>query len=188
MSAGQKIPLCTAKVIADRLAASLAPLVSWYQVAGSIRREKDLVGDIEIVLEPRQVSDGFMGGEAPDIEVLQELARSWAANGRLAKGEKRDARQIAVILPEGITAELYVVLPPAQRGSILAIRTGPAELGPFVMQRFKRRGLRHVGGHLEIAETGATVSTATEEEYFAAAGLPCLPPQRRHELLGSADG
>ncbi|HEX8276072.1 MAG TPA: hypothetical protein VF615_25770 [Longimicrobiaceae bacterium] len=145
------------------------------------------MGDIEIVIEPREIDSGFLGGTAPDVEILQALARRWSG-ASLEKGTRADARQIAAMLPEGVKVELYLVLPPAQWGSILAIRTGPAELGRFVMERFKRRGLRHVNGHLENAETGALVPTATEEDYFAAAGLPCLPPQRRHELLGGFHG
>ena len=175
MSTGTRLPFAVALAIAERLVRELEPVVARVKVAGSLRRRKPDVGDIELVVEPRQIED--LGGCVPDIDAVRDVARRWALD-RAVDG--RD-RKLSVRLPEGLAVELYLVHPPAQWGSILAIRTGPAELGKRVMTLLKRRGYEHVAGHVE--RNGETVETATEEQFFALAGLPCLPPKRRSELV-----
>lgn len=177
MSNGTRLPFAQALAIAQRLVLDVTPVVDRVKVAGSLRRRKPDVGDIELVVQPRQIHD--LGGSVPDVEAVRAVARSWAADGMVAGKD----RKLRVELPDGIAAELYLVHPPAQWGSILAIRTGPAQLGPLVMSALRLRGYEHVGGHVERLDTREVVSTATEEEFFALAGMRCLPPSRRAELI-----
>ena len=53
MSEGIKIPLSDALFIAKEVFDVLKPYCDRIHIAGSIRREKDFVGDIEIVCQPR---------------------------------------------------------------------------------------------------------------------------------------
>ncbi|MDB4947450.1 MAG: hypothetical protein JWM27_99 [Gemmatimonadetes bacterium] len=171
MSTGEKIPLARARRIADRAAAALAPAAAEVHVAGSVRRERPFVGDVELVVVPRMIPDGLFGDERPDLDSIRAVALLW---GKIVRSGDRlisvDAGEVKV--------ELYLCHPPAQLGSILAIRTGPAEFGALAMQRLARRGYRHRDGHV-VDGAGQIVPTPTEEEFFRLAGLPCLPPVAR---------
>src|SRR5436190_14063617 len=54
-------PLPDAERIAAAIVADLAPSCACIQVAGSVRRRKEVVGDIEIVAIPRYVPAGLFG-------------------------------------------------------------------------------------------------------------------------------
>lgn len=172
VSIGRKIPFEEAYEVARLLTAQLRPHVRRCKVAGSLRRRRREVRDLEIVVEPH-FSPDLLGNEEPQLEMVRALVREWG--DVLQEGP----RKIKVRLRDrDLTVELYLVHPPAQWGSILAIRTGPASLGHFAMIRFQERGLVHRDGHLEDGD-GNLIPTPTEEEFFRQAGLPCLPPARR---------
>jgi DNA polymerase/3'-5' exonuclease PolX len=54
-------PLPDAERIAAAIVADLAPYCDRIQVAGSVRRRKEFVGDIELVAIPRYVPAGLFG-------------------------------------------------------------------------------------------------------------------------------
>lgn len=66
-------------------------------------------------------------------------------------------------------------------GSILAIRTGPADLGQLVVTRMKAFGFSHAEGYAHDMH-GNLVLTESEAQFFALAGLPCLPPSQRDSI------
>lgn len=158
--------------IAERLAGDLAAATVRCKVAGSIRRRRARVSDIEIVAEARTRSDGLFGEPTPDTEIVRGVVAGW---GRLVKSGERYMR---AELPEGLFVDVFLVSPPAQWGSILAIRTGPWELGREAVSRLKAYGLRHVEGHV-LDAAGMVIPTPTEEAFFALCGLPCVPPSKR---------
>ena len=53
MSQGKRIPIEVARRVADRLVTVLAPACERIEIAGSIRRQRPTVGDIELVAIPR---------------------------------------------------------------------------------------------------------------------------------------
>lgn len=56
-----KLPLQHAEQLAHRLVELLTPHCERIDVAGSIRRKKQEVGDIEIVCLPKKIEVGFLG-------------------------------------------------------------------------------------------------------------------------------
>jgi DNA polymerase/3'-5' exonuclease PolX len=183
MSAGTKLPWATAAAIAAQLVHELRPVAARVKTVGSVRRRRSEVGDIEILIEPRTMTVGLFGEEGPDLDSIRDVASRW---GRLTKN---GPRAIQVEIPDGIHVDLFLCHPPAQWGSLLAIRTGPATLSTWAVTLMRERGLRHVGGHVED-DCGNLVATPQEEDFFAAAGLPCLPPRLRdsREALRPTDG
>ena len=173
MSTGTKLSWTEAAAIAQRLTTELLQVAARVKTAGSVRRRKEEVGDIEIVVEPRTVEIGLFAEPKPDVEIIRETASGWGI--LLKAGEK----SIQAQLLDGTKVDLFLVTPPAQWGSILAIRTGPAELSKHAVTCMLERGYRHREGRV-IDRRGELVPTPTEEEFFRLAGLPCLPPQRRH--------
>lgn len=118
MSNDIRYPLDLARYIAEEIEFSIMPYCKRVVIAGSIRREKPEVGDIEIVCEPVAPKTNF-ATLIPKLSVIKN-------------GEK----YTQLLLPEGIKLDLFKVTPPAQWGVILTLRTGPAEFSrKIVTQR-----------------------------------------------------
>lgn len=172
-SGTNRVPWEAAAGQAEWLQGELALVTARAKVAGSVRRRRPDIADIEIVVEPRVLDAGLFGEPTPDIDSIRAVVAKW---GHVAKSGDRYMR---VERPAGLLpVDVFIVTPPAQWGSILAIRTGPADLGRHAVTRLKAYGLRHVDGHVEDA-TGTTIPTPTEEAFFALAGLPFLSPGAR---------
>jgi DNA polymerase/3'-5' exonuclease PolX len=143
-----RFPLTLAREVAERLEARLVPFCERIQIAGSIRRKKTQVKDIELVLIPKLelVATGLFEEDAdPCSAVKLELDRMLAAGeceqrfnseGRLIGwGERRQA-----LVYEGIPVDIFGVLPPAQWGVILMIRTGPADYSKAMVTQKSKGG------------------------------------------------
>lgn len=169
------LPLAEATALARAMATQLAPVVERVEVVGSVRRQKETVSDIELLIEPRTaiVEIGlFETTHGPDIEAVQRIAQSWGSLASIG------ARYIKVLAAGGYQVDLFLCHPPAQWGSLLAIRTGPAPLSQHAVTLLARRGYPHRDGG--IVHRGQRVPVPDEETFFRLAGLPCLPPQHRH--------
>lgn len=152
-------------------------------VAGSIRRKKPEVKDIEIVAEPILGLDMF---GHPDIHAPSELDK-WIDSsiqiGEIARGDKNGKRYKQLIhVSSGMKIDLFLVLPPAQWGAIMAIRTGPAAFSQWLVTPKQKGGAlpsiyKQRDGALWYK--GELVETATEEAYFEKLGIPWIPPEKR---------
>lgn len=107
MSGEVRIPLAKAKAVADRFLMYVAPYCIVSSIAGSVRRECSMVGDIEVVAVPK---DEFSMGM-----LFPEGYKGMVVNGSRLKRFK---------YPEfGLQIELYITTK-EDYGRILAIRTG----------------------------------------------------------------
>ena len=114
-----------ALVIAERLKVDLARSCERIEIAGSIRRGKPEVKDIEIVAVPK--------------DDLFEWSLALAVGDATFK--KNGARYKQIILPEGINLDFFLVRPPAQWGVIFLLRTGPAEFSQRAVTQRSKGGL-----------------------------------------------
>ncbi len=176
MSSGPKLPFAEALEVARHLTEDLRPVVIRSKVAGSLRRRKEEVGDIELVVEPQLGVADLFGRRAPDLEMIRGVVEQW---GNLRKAGDRMIQVTNVYGREGLTVDLFLVHPPAQWGSILAIRTGPSDLSRLAVTLMRDRGFRHRAGFAVDVATSEPVPTPTEDGFFQLVGLPCLPPARR---------
>lgn len=179
MSAGTRIPLHLADHIAKQVSDVLRPVVATLEVVGSVRRRRDTVGDIEFLAQPSFDLD-LLGERTPSIEPVKAAMLKL---GTWVKGGDRMMQVTDLLGRPGLKLDLYIVHPPSAIGSQLAIRTGPADLGHYVVMRMQYFGYRHTDGYAIKVSTGETVPTDTEEQFFALAGVPCVPPERRDELF-----
>lgn len=167
-----KIPLELAERIARKYSDMLAPYCERIEIAGSIRRRKAEVGDIEIVAKPLSTFDLF---GSPNGYHDLTLPLPAVKNGQRYK---------QYILPEGINLDLFIVLPPAQWGVIFALRTGGAEFSKKLVTQ------RRYGGYLPSncfvkdgvihLITGETISTPEESDFFNLCGLGWIQPEERN--------
>lgn len=168
-------PLPDAERIAHSMAAALTPFCSRVEIAGSIRRRKRIVGDIEIVCIPQFETDMF--GNPSGVSKLAGI--DWTLYGEVkANGEKYKK----ILLPQGIQLDLFIVTPPAQWGVIFLIRTGPADYSRKMVTP------RRDGGRLPSnyrVKDGAVwsrnhiIETPEEFNYYELCGVPFVQPWLR---------
>ncbi len=121
------IPYNEAKKIADDLVGLLSPFCNEIFIAGSIRRKKETVGDIELVVIPKQIE--ISEGDLFDVVITKmihpEFAEIVNGLGKIIRG-KHDGKYMQVELPSGINLDLFM---PSDFDMYrqLGIRTGSAD-------------------------------------------------------------
>jgi DNA polymerase/3'-5' exonuclease PolX len=92
-----------ALVIAEQARAALAPSCHRIEIAGSIRRRRPQVKDIELVAIPKQVATGLFGDEWVTDPDFCAVVNQWPA----IKGQPT-GKYTQRWLPEGITLDLFM--------------------------------------------------------------------------------
>ena len=157
--------------IAKELARVLEPACEWIQIAGSIRRRKNHVGDCEIVLTPKLFP-----------ELLQQDAVAWLLDtlvqrGIVERGDKWGSSYRKVVFG-GMKFDVFWC-DEWNRGSQYQIRTGPGDMNTLIMTEISRRNapFRHRDGYVWADDKKLKIDT--EEKWFALLGLPYLKPSER---------
>lgn len=122
--------LSKAKEIAIEVGKKLQPHCNIIHIAGSIRRKKPEVKDIEIVCLPKihEIDNGFdLFGKkhAPSLMRTNEFINEVGMLGKIEKGNP-EGRYVKIILPELINLDLFIPDPPDFYRQY-AIRTGSAD-------------------------------------------------------------
>ena len=139
-------------------------------VAGSLRRFKEVIGDIDLLASSKKPAEviAYFVGQPGILKVT-------------AQGETK----ASVILEGGIQCDLRVVSD-AEFPFALAYFTGSKEHNIVMRQRAIQRGLRLNEYGLfksseETRDAKLLVKCATEEDIFAELGLPFIPPELRED-------
>lgn len=171
-----------AEKIAQKYVELLAPYCERIEIAGSVRRKKPEVKDIEIVCIPKneivlesaddlfdedkhkyQVHPGF-------IEEVNKLEK--------VKGEPT-GKYTQRILPEGINLDLFIANKD-NWGYILAIRIGPDGYSKYLADSWMRQGYKGIDGML--TKNGKPVPVPEEKDLFWLLGLEYVEPEYRLNL------
>ena len=160
--------LAAALAIAEDIRAQLAPHCHRCEIAGSIRRRKPEVKDIEIVAIPKPYDIGlFASGVAKVVD-------QWKA----VKGQL-PCKYTQRILPDGIKLDLFFANPD-NWGLIYAIRTGSADYSHKVLAAgWSARGFRSHEGML-YSRVGHPIPMPEEEDLFKFLGIPFCKPEDRN--------
>jgi DNA polymerase/3'-5' exonuclease PolX len=172
VSDGPKIPFADALVIAERLVGDLKPVCRRVKVAGSLRRRKPLVGDIELVCEPVQQPPDLFGEVHADTEAVRRVCAQW---GEILKGGDRYIQ----VQGHPLKIDVFMVSEPADWYVILAIRTGPADLGKWAVTQMHGTGHRCEDGRIIHKASGRRVECESEADFFRYAALDYYPPAQR---------
>lgn len=177
--------LTKANLVAMAIVERLAPFCTRIEIAGSIRRKKPEVGDIEIVCIPKSGTepDLFADPSLATITRSQDWIRAAYLIGTLAKGSPMDGRYIQFLVDTRDHARIQLDLflaTPANWGLIFALRTGNADYSHHVLAAgWVRHGYHSKNGNL-IDHNGRTVPIREEEELFRLIGRPFVEPQFRN--------
>jgi DNA polymerase (family 10) len=163
-AAGRR-PLEEVLPIAHRIEAALArvPGVERAVVAGSIRRHRATIGDVDVLVaarKPDPVSKAF--------ENLPEVRTVHA----------RGPTKTLVRLTNGMDADLRVV-PPDSFGAALLYFTGSKAYNVALRRVAQKKGLKL--NEYGLFRRGKPVAAKTEEDVYAALGLAWVPPELRED-------
>lgn len=159
--------LSEAKSIAQKYLELFRPHCLRIAVAGSVRREKPEVGDLEIICIP----------ETYHLELFLRKQESFIF-------KKRGPKYQQIYLPlEGINLDLFIC-DYSTFGCNMVIGTGSADYSKKFMIEIRRRGFFCKNARLYKMrfpddEEGELVPTPDEASVFKAAGIVMLPPQKR---------
>ena len=161
--------LSEATIIASNIVDQLSPFCERIQVAGSIRRGKSLIGDVEIVCVTKKIPKT----QHPVFEFI-DIVNSWKKIRGLPTG-----KMTTRLLPEGINLDLFMV-PWTNFGYHVAVRTGSADYSKRVLAGgWVANGYHSVEGFINDAE-GNAIYCPEEEDLFRLAGVKYIEPRFRH--------
>ena len=141
------------------------PSVNQAEIAGSLRRGKEIVKDLDLIAssnKPKEVMKAFIS--APNVEKV------------IAHGETKSS----VILAGGIPCDLRVV-PPEVWPTALAHFTGSKEHNIALRQRAIDRGLHLSEWGLLKGKSKTPLKLKDEKDLHKALGLAFIPPELRED-------
>lgn len=148
-----------------------APAVTRASYAGSLRRARPTIGDLDIL------------AAADDPAAV---VRAFTALPLVAKVESSGDEKATVYLHNGLQADLIAVQP-ARWGSALQHFTGSQahsiRFRSLALERglsFSEHGFRKLDS-TGVLQTPSVSQTPTEEDVYAAVGLPWIPPELRED-------
>ncbi len=164
MQRTKRLLLGVALPVAEEVVRALrtVPAVQAIDPAGSLRRMKETIGDIDILVaseRPQEVVDAFV-----HLPFVKEV---------LAVGPTRPS----ILTREDLQVDLRVV-EPEQYGSALLYFTGSKEHNIALRSFVQDRGWKLSEYGLFDAE-GRVIASRTEHEIYAALGMDWIPPELR---------
>ena len=204
MTTKTRFDLRIAEPVAERLVEQLLPYCERIKIAGSIRRRKWDVGDIELLCIPKyrteeQQVDLFTTEEVNVDELNEYLTYESGqyssgtthrcifdlrvkSNGSIAGFGPKN--KLLIDIESGIPVDVFTT-DERNWGMALMVRTGPAEFNIEMMARFKK--LRHKGHayggitlNTWLGERGQTeVDCPDEETVFEHLKIAYQPPEAR---------
>jgi DNA polymerase (family 10) len=162
-----RTPISVALPLAERIVARMleVPGVSHASYCGSLRRFCETIGDIDVIVtadNPAAVRDALVS-----MNVVERV---------LAGGEGK----ASVVTRRGMQVDLRVVAP-HQLGAARLYFTGSKGHNIKLRQRALARGWTLNEYALSELDGGKVIASETEEQIYAALGLPFIPPVLRED-------
>ncbi len=165
-------PLGLARPVGEALVRELEaiPGVVEAAVAGSVRRWRDLVGNLDLVAAtdaPAAVADAFTG--LPEVREVGER--------EFRDGPSGPSGRVRATLHCGLGVDLRLV-PPGRFGAALGYFTGSVDHNRRLAERAGERGATFDEDGLR-GPAGEDLSARTEVDFYRGLGLPFIPPELR---------
>jgi DNA polymerase (family 10) len=163
--------------VADEAAQKLAkylrafPGVERVTEAGSLRRGRETVGDLDLLMTGPACEPGQTAAAVEHVAAYPEI------HDIIAKGENK----VSFHLASGMQVDVRL-LPTASYGAALQYFTGSKAHNVVLRQRALKMGYTLSEWALARLDDGATVAAASEEEIYAALGMDWMPAEMRENL------
>ena len=175
-----KMSYAIARQLAETVIIDLAAACERIEIAGSIRRKKPEIGDIEIVCIPKYI--------AIAADLFGNPVRTSALNSQIYRAAKRNDWEA---IKDGDMYKQYNIGPcsldlfittPEKWGCVFTIRTGSAEFTHRLVTARRMGGLcpsymRFKDGRLWNGD--APLATPEESDVFKALGIDWIEPEKR---------
>ncbi len=157
-------PLAAAAV-AELSAYLLARGAERVEAVGSLRRRRETIGDVDLIM---------VGGDA------QALADAFVTHPQVREVLGHGAAKCSVVLTSGLQVDLRPFAPEAL-GAAMQYFTGSKAHNVALRERAQKRGLKlNEYGVFRVADE-VKLAGASEDEVYAALGLPFIPPELRED-------
>ncbi|MGW9592872.1 DNA polymerase/3'-5' exonuclease PolX [Streptomyces chartreusis] len=166
-SSGDRVLIDVAMSLAEDIVAGMSQVdgVERCAYAGSLRRARETIGDIDILVAAKQA--------APVMRAFTELP--YVSEG-IAHGQKKTS----VRTTKGLQVDLRVV-PPDSWGAAMQYFTGSKAHNIRTREMAVHQKLKLSEYGLFDTETGERIVSRTEEDVYARLGLPWIPPTLRED-------
>lgn len=153
-----------ARAIANEVKEALLPCCERIEIAGSVRRQKPEVNDIDVVAQPFDM-DAF------NCAVKYLLQKVMLDGPKIKRG-----------IYKGAEIDLYVASD-ATFETLLLIRTGSKEHNIRLTSLAKKKGMKLHASGLGLEDQHGNIVAQTEVGIFGYLGLDYLPPEKREWRL-----
>jgi len=177
-----KIDLLEAQTIAAKVLHHIFPALDRGEIAGSIRRGKPVVGDIEIV--------AISSSRDSLVKLLSDVGQHIKPGvpGVVPWDPKSDAKYFRVRLTEGMNLDLFMASP-ENWGGLFLMRTGSGAgpdgnsfngFTPGIFSRWKKMsGGGRMSGCMPTMPTGEQLEVPEEQDFFDLLEMDFVPPTER---------
>lgn len=186
MSSGEARPIEEMRRYAVGLMSLMVDCCERLEIAGSIRRGKEMVRDVELVAVPK-----FSGDENLLLTRLDTLLAGGYVRKRLNKNGHAiswGSRYRAMVAGGVVPVDVFIVLPDREWGPTMLLRTGPGDANQALVTA---RGIRNNNGDMGVLpkrlvwKDGALwmgerkLETPEERDVFRWLELPYMLPSER---------
>lgn len=169
--AGMRVYLADAMPVVEEILASLSKCdaITQVTVAGSFRRRKETVGDLDVLATSTDSAAAMKAlAEHPQVEKV------------LAQGDTKQRVRLRPVFDGSVKLEMDLrVVPDESYGAAMQYFTGSKEHNIAVRRRALDRGLSV--NEYAVTRDGEYVCGRTEEEVYSAVGLAWVPPELRED-------
>ena len=159
--------------LAYKILCEIEPFCVKAEIAGSIRRRKGGINDIDIVVQPRTEPGSW-------LNIIKTLRSEFDALTE-KQGDKLATLYVPFASCKGqghVQVDLYRATS-ATWGILLLVRTGSKEHNVYLCNLALAKGMRLLYSQGLVDKDGRVVAGKTEEEVFQALELPFIIPQER---------
>lgn len=187
-----KIPLNVAEDVAKEFIKKIADVCDRVEIAGSVRRRKETVGDVEICCVPKmgkaRGAGLFADTELVTVNLLDErMQKLLSLSQAISPGDKAKNGRKAPFSERyykfryaGYPFDLFCVIAPRQWGIIYCIRTGPKEYSHWIVTHAWTKNKRCVEGELlDLKNDMARIPCPEEIDFYRALELEYVEPEKR---------
>ena len=157
---------------AETVLRELSPFCTRIEVAGSLRRRRPNVGDIEVCCIPKTEKAGLFGDMVIRSPMFCQTVKQW----RRIRGHPED-KYTRRIIADGVELDLFICTPD-NWGLNFAIRTGSAEwVKRHMADKWSRMGYH--SKHAILRRDGESYPLKEEKDVFEFLGLYWVQPEDR---------
>jgi DNA polymerase (family 10) len=164
--------------LAFKILQAVEPFGEKVQIAGSIRRRKGRINDVDLVIQPKPECAAW-------LNIIKQIRSEFDAVTE-KQGEKLAVMYIPFSSKQGqgyVQVDLYRATR-ATFGILLLVRTGSKEHNVHLCNVALAKGMRLLYSLGLVDKDCKVIAGKTEEEVFEALGLPFVVPQDREVTEG----